>query len=197
MRSSISPEPALLGFLLERPLHGYDIHKQVLQHFGIIWRLEMSQMYAILKTYADRGWIEMHLQSQTARPSKKVLKLTALGKRAFEEWMQKQARGMREFRVDFFLRLYFARAAGAAEAKKLIARQMASIKHEQQAMMARDDLAQDDFFQLTRDFRVHQLGTILKWLEDNRDKLVHSKFAVPPTTEKARHRPALLRHAVK
>jgi len=197
MRAAITPEPALLGFMQNGPLHGYDLYKQVREHVGLIWRVEMSQMYAILSAYAARGWIGTQIKSQDTRPARKMLELTPAGRRAFEEWMLRPAHGLREFRVDFFLRLYFARVAGAPVAKKLITQQIASIKHELEVQRTREDAAGDDFFKLARDFRVHQLKTILKWLEDNRDELVRSKLTIPTLTEQKHHRAAPLRRAMK
>src|SRR6188474_983544 len=112
MTKTISPEPALLGFLQQGPLHGYDLHKQVVANLGAVWHLGQSQMYAILKEYETRGWIKTVLVPQNGRPARKMLQLTPAGKRAFDSWMNQTAHGLREFRVDFFARLYFARAAG-------------------------------------------------------------------------------------
>src|SRR2546423_2333294 len=113
--NSIAPEPALLGLLQDGPLHGYALHKQVVSNLGAVWRLGLSQMYAILKEYETRGWIKTIVTApQNGRPARKMLKLTPQGKRAFEAWMKQSAHGLREFRVDFFARLYFARAGGHA-----------------------------------------------------------------------------------
>ena len=176
MRSSISPEPALLGFLLDHPLHGYDLYKQVHGQLGLVWRIEISQMYAILSNYASRGWIGTHIQSQDARPAKKILELTPTGRRAFEEWMRQPARGMREFRVDFFLRLYFARSTGAIAAKRLIAQQIASIRLELKTLETpKAAQKEDDLTRFTRDFRIRQLKAILKWLTSHRQELIQAK----------------------
>ena len=118
MRARISPEPALLGFLLDGPMHGYDLYKRVNQQLGAVWHLGMSQMYAIFNLYAAQGWLRTRMLTQGARPSKKILELTPAGRRAFEAWLDQPARGLREFRIDFFLRLYFARAAGIGAAKR-------------------------------------------------------------------------------
>lgn len=180
MRVRISPEPALLGFLLDGPLHGYDLYKQVHQQLGVVWTLGMSQMYAIFNSYAAQGWLRTHTQAQGARPSKKVLELTPAGHRAFDAWLDQPARGLREFRIDFFLRLYFARAAGVAAAKRLIARQISASQKELEALRAREIAAkdgEDDLNRLARSFRIQQLTTILKWLETNRADLVRSNSA--------------------
>lgn len=175
MRVTISPEPALLGFLLDGPMHGYDLYKQVNTHLSLMWRIGMSQMYAIMSTYATRGWIQTEVQSQDLRPSKKILDITPAGRKAFEDWLHQPARGLREFRVDFFLRLYFARRLGATSARTLIDQQIAVVRHELEDLdkyrhAATED--EDPLFQLTRSFRIQQLTTILRWLETNRAPLI-------------------------
>ncbi len=176
MRARISPEPALLGFLVDGPLHGYDLYKQVHQQLGIVWWLGLSQMYAIFNTYAAQGWVRTRTQVQGARPSKKILELTPAGRKAFGAWLDQPARGLREFRIDFFLRLYFARAAGAATAKRLIDRQIAASQKELEMLRLRGvEEEVDEFTRLTRSFRIQQLTTILKWLENNRADLIQAR----------------------
>lgn len=164
MKATISPEPALLGFLREGPMHGYDLHKQVVQQLGPVWHLGLSQMYAILKEYQARGWIRTVLAPQNGRPARKMLKLTSAGRRAFEAWMQQTARGLREFRVDFFVRLYFARAAGRATLRTFLKQQLAATRRELQLLEQGEPEA--EFAQVVRGFRRAQLRTILQWLQE-------------------------------
>lgn len=162
---SIAPEPALLGFLQDGPLHGYDLHKQVVSNLGAVWRLGLSQMYAILKEYETRGWIKTITETQTSgRPARKMLKLTPQGKHAFEAWMKQSAHGLREFRVDFFARLYFARAAGHATLRAFLTQQLTSTQKEYDALKAAEPPS--EFAGVVTDFRRAQLEAILTWLEN-------------------------------
>ena len=161
---SISPEPALLGFLQDEPLHGYDLHKQVVSNLGAVWRLGLSQMYAILKEYEARGLIKtIVVASQTGRPQRKLLKLTPQGKRAFEAWMHQSAHGLREFRVDFFARLYFARAAGGPALRAFLKQQISSTRDEYETLGEKEPPS--EFAGVVVGFRRAQLEAILEWLE--------------------------------
>lgn len=174
MRPGISPEPAILGFLLERPVHGYDLYKQVNRQLGVAWRVGLSQLYAIVKTYESRGWIAATVRSQTSRPSQRVLQVTPAGRRAFADWLGEPAHGLRELRVDFFLRLYFARAAGPQAASRLLERQVAGCRRELTSLKAQQGQAgssQDDLGRLAQNFRVHQLLAIIRWLETHRNEM--------------------------
>jgi len=195
MRLTISPEPALLGFLLDGPMHGYDLYKQVDAHLSLMWHIGMSQMYAIVNTYTTRGWIQPQVQSQELRPSKKILEITPVGRQAFADWLRQPAHGLREFRVDFFLRLYFARRLGVSAVQALINQQMTVVRLELKGLDEHRNAAtaeEDTLIQLTRNFRIQQLTSILKWLETNRGQLI--QLAKPIHTAEA-GKPASTRRA--
>ncbi len=175
MKAFISPEPAVLGFLLNGPLHGYELYSQVNEQLGLVWHVGQSQLYAIVNGYVRRGWIRSRVQAQRARPTKKILRLTSAGRAAFSNWIAQPAHGVREFRVDFFLRLYFARSAGIISPKDLVREQMSASRLELDTLRALHATSEDAFHLLTRSFRIQQLTTILKWLEKNRAELLLAK----------------------
>ncbi len=175
MRLTISPEPALLGFLLNGPIHGYDLYKQAHRRLGLVWYIGMSQMYATVKTFERRGWVRIRIRSQGTRPSQKRLELTPAGRQAFDDWLHQPAHGLREFRVDFFLRLYFARNVGASFARSLVDSQIAACQRELERLetpRAEVEIDGDDLPLLIRGFRIQQLTTILRWLESHRTQLI-------------------------
>jgi DNA-binding PadR family transcriptional regulator len=175
MKMTISPEPALLGVLRGGPIHGYELYKRVTEELAPIWHLGRSQMYAIVNDYAARGWIRTRVEVQGLRPSKKILELTPAGRKAFEAWMAQPARGLREFRVDFFARLYFARSSGRAKMEHLINQQIAESRQELQRLekgILLPQNAEDEFRQAVRNFRIEQLRAALHWLETHRRHLM-------------------------
>lgn len=174
----------MLGFLLDGPMHGYDLYKQANERLGLVWHVGQSQLYAIVNTYVARGWIRTRIQTQATRPSKKILELTFAGREAFANWLTKPARGLREFRVDFFLRLYFAQTTGVISPKHLIDRQIAASRIELDALRRMHAGPEDTFNHFTRSFRIQQLTAILKWLENNRTELIRSKRELGRTKTK-------------
>jgi PadR family transcriptional regulator AphA len=193
MKTTISPEPALLGFLRSGPIHGYELYKRVAEALGPVWHLGLSQMYAIVNEYTARGWIRTRVEARGLRPSRKVLELTPAGKKAFESWMAQPARGLREFRVDFFARLYFARTSGRAEMGNLIDEQIAESHRELERLSGGrvgPKQAEDEFRQAVRQFRIEQLRTAVHWLENNRAQL-------SPSRQKGRANPHSTRRAVR
>jgi PadR family transcriptional regulator AphA len=71
--TSLTIEHALLGFLSERPMHGYDIYQQISQPngLGLVWRIKRSQLYALLARLEGQGYIaasvEIHDRSRPRR----------------------------------------------------------------------------------------------------------------------------------
>ncbi len=119
-------EYALLGLLLDGPKHGYELARRFAPEtaLGEICRLEMSMLYALLKKQEKVDHIEAELESQGARPPKRIFHLTPLGRAAFMEWVRTPVGRSREIRLDFLVKLYFARQLGDDDVLALIDRQL-------------------------------------------------------------------------
>lgn len=119
-------EYALLGLLLDGPKHGYELARRFSPEMalGEICHLEMSMLYALLKKQEKAGHIEAELESQGARPPKRVFHLTPLGRAAFMEWVRTPVGRARDIRIDFLVKLYFARQLGVDDVLALIDRQL-------------------------------------------------------------------------
>ena len=85
--SNLSPEFAILGFLVAGPSHGYDLHQKFQVELGNVWHLSQSQAYAILKRLETRGDITSQQVEQDKLPPRQLLYITETGKRRFEEWL--------------------------------------------------------------------------------------------------------------
>jgi PadR family transcriptional regulator AphA len=119
-------EYALLGLLLDGPKHGYELARRFSPEtaLGEICHLEMSMLYALLKKQEKAGHIEAELESQGARPPKRIFHLTGLGRAAFIEWVRTPVGRARDIRLDFLVKLYFARQLGVDDVLALIDRQL-------------------------------------------------------------------------
>ncbi len=119
-------EYALLGLLLDGPKHGYELARRFSPEtaLGGICHLEMSMLYALLKKQEKAENIEAELESQGTRPPKRIFHLTAMGRAAFMEWVRSPVGRSREIRLDFLVKLYFARQLGVDDVLALIDRQL-------------------------------------------------------------------------
>lgn len=171
----LSIELALLGFLRQQPMHGYQIH----QHLraadgpGVVWRMKQAHLYALLARLEAEGYITGDLQTQETRPARRVFRLTESGEQAYRTWMQSpvaQARGMRQ---EFQLKLYFALQEGPELARGLLEQQQAICRQwlDLQSPSPGDEPRAVSFDTLVRRFRSGQIEAMLGWLEDSQRAL--------------------------
>lgn len=120
-----SSELALIGFIRERPRHGYEIYRLLVDtpELRRIWRMKQSRLYAILARLEDGGLLHSHLAMQTGRPPRKMYHPTESGAAEFGHWLTQPVAQPREMRLEFMLKLYFALREGSETARQLIAAQ--------------------------------------------------------------------------
>lgn len=118
-------EPALLGFMRQRPMHGYEIHQLLADPAGLdgLWQMKLSRLYAILGRLEEQGYLRSHIEPQGERPPRKVFSLTAAGTETLLHWLETPVTQPRDLRLAFMLKLYFARRESPETAARLVAEQ--------------------------------------------------------------------------
>lgn len=165
-RRRLPLEQALLGFLTQGPMHGYDLHRRVKDELGVVWYMGISNIYGALKRLEQAGYVESILSPQESRPSRKVYHITPAGEQSFLEWMRRPVPAMRDLRVEFLAKLYFFRTLGLGGVEDLITAQEATCRERVERLeqsAARCD--PHDFNRLVYDFRRRQIEAILDWLQ--------------------------------
>jgi len=164
-----SIEIALLGYLLDEPQHGYAIHRQLSDPDGLgpVWRLKLGQLYALLHKLEEAGYVSVTLEAQASRPPRKVFQLTPSGEAAFMAWAQSPVTHPRALRLEFLVKLYFARRQGSEAAARLVAVQRARVQEwrldmDRQAARASSERA---YGRLVYQFRQGQIEAMLAWLD--------------------------------
>jgi DNA-binding PadR family transcriptional regulator len=172
--AALSPEYVLLGFLNQQPAHGYDLHEHIEAELGLIWHISLSQTYNILNRLETQGYIAGVMQAQEKLPARKRFRLTAAGRRRFEDWLSTATEpSTRAIRVEFITRLYFACAISPATARTVIDQQIAST---QEGLLHLQTLLSElppeqTFNRLGLEFRVQQLTSVIAWLNTSKTKL--------------------------
>src|SRR5512136_2579633 len=89
VRRSLTIELALLGFLQQGPLHGYQLHQKLNDPDGLgrVWHLKQARLYALLNRLEEDGYITGSLQQQETRPARRVFQMTERGFCAYHEWL--------------------------------------------------------------------------------------------------------------
>jgi DNA-binding PadR family transcriptional regulator len=158
-------EQTLLGFLMQGPLHGYDLHERIEKDLGEIWYMGISNVYGTLKRLEESGQVEHSLVPQEGRPPRKVYQITPTGEQSFLEWLQQPVPSMRKMRVEFPAKLYFIRLLEQKGVEELIAAQEAICRERIEQWESKiAACAPHDINRLVFDFRRRQIEAIVDWL---------------------------------
>jgi len=168
---NVSPEFALLGFLISGPSHGYDLHQRFVGELGHVWHMSQSQAYAILRRLENRGDISAHIVEQEKLPARQLLRITEMGRRRFFEWLELGiGRTARSIRLEFLTRLYFTQLHRPENTTLIYKAQSAEIE----STIARlesllENLPPEQVFNcLSLDLRLQQMRLIQNWMAEIR-----------------------------
>ena len=169
LRQPLSVEHALLGFLNERPMHGYEIHQRLagLAGLGLAWQVKQSHLYAMLDKLEQDGYITGKQQTQDMRPPRRVFRLTNAGRKAFRDWLGRPVAHGREVRLEFMAKLYFAQQEGSDLVIELVAGQRVECELWRKRLLEQAEASgaeRGSFEWLVYQFRVGQVESMLAWL---------------------------------
>ncbi len=166
---NLSPEFALLGFLISSPSHGYDLHQRFETELGNVWHLSQSQAYAILKRLESRGDISSQLIEQSKLPVRQKLRITAQGRRRFMDWLEGGVgKNARSIRLEFLTRLYFAQQYEPDKTADIYTAQCTEIRAgiaRLESQLERLPPGQS-FNRLSLDLRLRQMKLIQEWMNE-------------------------------
>ena len=118
-------EYAVLGLLRQRPTYGYELKQQLTGGRGLarVCPVEPSMVYAILKSLSGLELIDGEWD-HSVYPPRAVYAMTAEGDAEFQRWLRRPVGRMREVRLDFLVKLYFALNEDPELASELVADQI-------------------------------------------------------------------------
>lgn len=170
-------EHAILGLLSaeDGPGHGYDLAKYFSegQPLAEVMRLEPGMLYHLLKKLEKNGWLASTVEPQGSRPPRQVYRITDAGRAELERWMREPVVRTREIRLEFLVKLFFARREDPELAAKLIAEQreiVDRLKDSLTSQLEEQDPASGDsgdqlFSRMVLELRVAQTKAAAEWLE--------------------------------
>jgi DNA-binding PadR family transcriptional regulator len=166
-------EHAVLGLLVldEGSGHGYDLAR----HFGDgqpladVIRLEPGMLYHHLKKLAKTGWVTSTTEPQGNRPPRLVYKITPEGRAELSRWLQEPVARTREIRLEFLVKLYFARRLDPTLAKHLLSEQRETLNKLAESLANQlataPEADSDPFPRLVLDLRLEQTRAAIAWLD--------------------------------
>ena len=177
MRISEPAEYVILGLLMDRPMHGYDIF----QYFekGIIQEIvhvEMSQMYAFLKKQERMDYIQAQVEMQGNRPPRRMHQITESGRTVFQAWLTQPVEKPRDIRLLFLLKLYFIQRIFPAKTTHLIEQQIQAcqrfLSRLETKLPEQIESSDEDFFaHVVLRSRIQQTHSLLDWLHELQEEL--------------------------
>jgi DNA-binding PadR family transcriptional regulator len=172
----MSLEYAILGFLNHNSYSGYDLKRifdTSVRHF---WPADQSQIYRTLSRMSEKGWVEIEVIRQEARPDRKLYHITPGGREELRHWLlttlpPEEIRSADMIQVFFAAQLsdeeilgIFERAAGLMRSGL---EQYAQIPRNIEAYRAYTNSPREFFFWLqTLDIGIDNLQSSLKFIEN-------------------------------
>jgi DNA-binding PadR family transcriptional regulator len=162
---TLSPQPALLGFLMTGPKHGYELHQEFSQKLGRVWHLGRSKLYAQLKQLEKVDWVTRQTEPQTNRPPRKMYQLTPGGRQAFLDWLRQPTPKLRRIRIEFLARIFFFQSLSLPGLDELVAAQKSLLQTRIRSLDQGAAETDDHYWQLVLAFRRGQLEAVDHWLD--------------------------------
>jgi DNA-binding PadR family transcriptional regulator len=101
-------ELAILGLLKERPMHGYELKKELSQKLGSFWQVSFGSLYPTLRRLAKREAVEILFNDDKTARRRKIYRITDSGEHEFHDLIEDRAHTAWE-EDKFPLRLAFFR----------------------------------------------------------------------------------------
>jgi PadR family transcriptional regulator, regulatory protein AphA len=172
----MSLEHAILGFLNYRPYSGYDLKKifdTSVQHF---WPADQSQIYRTLSRMSEKGWMEIEVIRQEARPNRKLYHITQAGQEELRRWLltplpPEESRNADMIQVFFAAQLSDQEILGIFERAAALMRSgllhYSQIPRNIEAYSTYTSSPREFFFwMLTLDVGIHNLQSNLEFIEN-------------------------------
>jgi putative molybdopterin biosynthesis protein len=90
----------VMTVLAEGERYGYELRREIEERFGAEWRLDYGQLYRLLATMGDKGWVERRLRPGVRGPARKFYSITARGRAEVERWARESSAERRRGRDE-------------------------------------------------------------------------------------------------
>ncbi len=167
-------EYVILGLLATQgrsEVHGYDLGRALADSvLGQIVRVEPGMLYHYLKRLSRAGLISTRVEPQVGRPDRQLHALTGDGGAALQAWLSAPVRSTREIRLEFLLKLYFARQLDQQRARRLVEEQVVIMRKRSERLhsqlrQSQDPTPDNRFGEAILRLRQGQTDSALSWLE--------------------------------
>lgn len=127
----------LLGLLLDRPIHGYELY-QTIQNEGIDewFSISAAGVYYSLRKLHEHGFVVESRQRRGGSASKSIYRLTASGRLAFMQAMEAELASQEEPCLDYDLAIYLLNKVPVQRALRPLERREAFLAQRSEGLRA-------------------------------------------------------------
>jgi PadR family transcriptional regulator AphA len=168
-RAETSRNPAeypVLGILALGEAHGYDICRRLHKGIGPIWKLGKSQVYALLNRLELDGLVVHERVGQQNLPARNIFSITPKGEEVFREWVDAPVDHVRDMRLEFLTKLWFARQGDPDHERTLIEHQLAVCGEKMKRLEALKASCSTEIESRSIGFRLTIVHAAVSWLEE-------------------------------
>ena len=135
----------LLGLLLDRPMHGYELYQQIQAEEIDAWfNVSMAGVYYSLGKLRDQGLVAESRQQGGRSARKSIYRLTEEGRAAFFAAMEEQATSREQSYLDYDLVIYLLNKLPLQRAIALLEQHRAFLVSQADDLLASLAMEQDD-----------------------------------------------------
>jgi len=159
-------ELAILGLLKERPMHGYQLNRELSEQLGGLWRVSYGSLYPSLRRLERQGAITS--EPGTGARRKTVYAITPDGERLFLELLEETPQENQTEDARFRVRLAFFRYLPPETRVRLLERRRQALETRLDDVKAhlRDSATNDDYQRALLDHARVGTESDIAWLTD-------------------------------
>ena len=189
----MSVKHSLLALLYQRPMHGYELGKQLSLAVNAEWDVKPGQIANTLARLKEAGLADYEIVGTSDAPDRKVYTITEAGIEELRTWYLTPE--VRDYRLGdtFYIKLVLSLIDGPVSSEQILMvqrRELYQQLHEVTELRRKADPRQQLPWVLLLDSAVMHLEADLRWIEMCEARLPDLKRYTPPKPEaKARGRP--------
>jgi DNA-binding PadR family transcriptional regulator len=160
-------ELAVLGLLKERPMHGYQLSRELSETLGGLWRVSYGSLYPSLRRLERDGAIESEAGDQRGARRKKVYRITETGESMFLDLLQEAPQEGQAEDARFRMRLAFFRYLSPETRIRLLERRRQALQRRLSAITEslRGPRTTDDYGTALIEHSRETIGSDISWLD--------------------------------
>jgi DNA-binding PadR family transcriptional regulator len=189
----MSVKHTLLALLYQRPMHGYELGKQLTSAVNVEWDVNPGQVASTLNRLREADLVEYDIVETDDAPDRKVYRLTEAGTEELTQWYLTPE--VREYKLGdtFYIKLVLSLLGGPVRAEEVLFTQRRELYrqlHQVTEMRHQADPHRELPWILLLESATMHLEADLRWIEMCEARLPSlKKYKPPPPEPKARGRP--------